>query len=191
MLRRCRYHSPFPYFCRPNLALLDANTSDRRGDRADVQLTSSLGTHVVHTRDALPTRRRRHWLWLLVASPAVTYSAWFAFAYYNQEGMIFPGAGRLRASADGPSDPEIERVWITTPEGRRGEAWFKPGRRRRRGRRSSTSTAITTSSTRAGPPCSPTSILACPRWPSRRHGQAAGNRNWPIQALPRRLARAT
>ncbi len=76
---------------------------------------------------AAPARRQRRWPWLLLFLPVAVYAAWFGFAYANQEAMIFPGAGRLRANADGPSDAEIERVWITTPQGEQVEAWFKPG----------------------------------------------------------------
>ena len=77
-----------------------------------------------------PAHRQRRWLWLFLSLPVVVYAAWFGFAYANQESMIFPGAGRLRANADRPSDAEIEHVWITTPEGQQVEAWFKLGRGR-------------------------------------------------------------
>ena len=76
---------------------------------------------------AAPARRQRRWPWLVLFLPVAGYAAWFGVAYANQEAMIFPGAGRLRANADGPSDAEIERVWITTPQGEQVEAWFKPG----------------------------------------------------------------
>jgi hypothetical protein len=92
---------------------------------------------------------------LLLLLLAVAYAAWFAFAYANQEHMLFPGADRPKADNDaamptttGRGTPDApQSVWLTMDDGVRVEAWYAPGRAARQRRPappSCTSTATPT-----------------------------------------------
>lgn len=76
-------------------------------------------------------RRWRRWCLLLLAPLlCLAYAGAAAVMYFNQDHIIFPGADRPRPAAPGPTEPGVEQVWITSDDGCRVEAWFKPGRGR-------------------------------------------------------------
>jgi hypothetical protein len=77
-------------------------------------------------RHAVRAASRRRWLFAPLAL-LILYTVWCTALTIAQESVIFPGADRPRPAADGPTEPGVEQLWITTDQGHRVEAWFKPG----------------------------------------------------------------
>lgn len=75
---------------------------------------------------SLGRRRRWRWRYLLALLPLL-YAGYLAFMYANQDRLLFPGTGLPHRKTAGPTKPAVEQVWITTADGARVEAWYKPG----------------------------------------------------------------
>lgn len=63
------------------------------------------------------------WVMLILA----LYGFWLLFLYFNQDKLLYPGAGAPLADV-GPSPTGIESLWIEPEPGVRVEAWLVPGR---------------------------------------------------------------
>lgn len=63
------------------------------------------------------------WVALLLA----LYGCWLLLLYFQQDMLLYPGAGAPLAEA-GPPPPGVESLWIEPEPGVRVEAWFVPGR---------------------------------------------------------------
>lgn len=75
-------------------------------------------------------RLRARWFIGFGVTLLAVYVGWGAFACANQQRMIFPGVDLPRQATPGPTDPAVQQVWLTSPDGVRVEGWYQPGRGR-------------------------------------------------------------
>src|SRR5262245_11704758 len=68
-------------------------------------------------------KRSMRWVVLILA----LYGGWLLLLYFNQDMLLYPGAGAPLAEA-GPPPTGVESLWIEPEPGVRVEAWFVPGR---------------------------------------------------------------
>lgn len=75
---------------------------------------------------ARPTVRRRLRLagTRLLVSLVAVYTLYCAAMYFGQNVLLFPGWITMHQDVPGPPPAGVERVWITTEDGQRVEAWF-------------------------------------------------------------------
>ena len=71
----------------------------------------------------------RRWKWVVafVGVAVVAYAAAAVLLYTQQDHLIFPGADRPPPATSGPTEPGADQVWITSDDGCRIEAWYRPG----------------------------------------------------------------
>lgn len=87
---------------------------------------------VSRSQNVAVPRRWRRWtalpVWLrFVLLGVAGYVAYVGLGWMLQEQFLFPGARRAPALDAERRWPEVERVWITTDDGARVEAWHQAG----------------------------------------------------------------